>query len=579
MFIERLIISSDEGIIRDIKFHIGLNLIVDETPIGQDINLEKIKDTGNNIGKTTVLKLIDFCLGGDPKEVYIDNETKREITLVKDFLQKRKVVITLILTDDLLNEESPNKITIKRNFLNYNQKIMSINGENLPGNKGEDFLGKLDSLIITNRKNDRPTFREIISHSIRYSDNRINNTLKVLSNFTSLAEYEALYLYLFGIDQVSRSKMIKKIATENEYKKRLEKTRSLTELELTLSILNNEINKIENKRKNLNVNENYENDMKTLNEIKYYISQVSSKITDLTLRKNIILDAEMELRKEEADIDLVQLKLIYQQASNYLGEMQKTFEDLVKYHNNMIIENIRFITQELPELEAEITYFKKLLEDNLAKERDLTTKVINSDTFKDLEILIKQLNELYRKKGEVDNSISQIKTVNENINALEEEISTLDNNQFNDSFIEKVKEKLMQFNDYFSDISSDLYDENYAITYRIKKDKKSKKDIYEFISFNANSSSGKKQGEILCFDIAYILFADSKNIPVLHFILNDKKELMHGNQIVNVNEYIKGKNIQLVISILRDKIPPELNTDDLIILKLSQTNKLFKIEE
>ena len=58
MFLKSLAITSGDGkVIRDIKFHNGLNLIVDETPVVSG------KETGNNVGKTTVLKLIDFCFG------------------------------------------------------------------------------------------------------------------------------------------------------------------------------------------------------------------------------------------------------------------------------------------------------------------------------------------------------------------------------------------------------------------------------------------------------------------------------------------------------------------------------------
>lgn len=78
--------------------------------------------------------------------------------------------------------------------------------------------------------------------------------------------------------------------------------------------------------------------------------------------------------------------------------------------------------------------------------------------------------------------------------------------------------------------------------------------FYKFNAFNANMSSGKKQGEILCFDLAYLLFADKEQLPCLHFLLNDKKELMHDNQLIKVAEFVQNKNIQLVISILNVQI-------------------------
>jgi hypothetical protein len=102
--------------------------------------------------------------------------------------------------------------------------------------------------------------------------------------------------------------------------------------------------------------------------------------------------------------------------------------------------------------------------------------------------------------------------------------------------------------------------------------------LYKFNAFNTNFSSGKKQGEISCFDIAYTLYADEENIPCLHFLLNDKKELMHDNQLLNIAKLVETKKLQFVASILKDKLPEELNKEEYFVVKLSQTDKLFRIE-
>ena len=57
MFIKSLKISTPDSVIRDLTFSTGLNLIIDKTPTTNE------QLTGNNVGKTTVLKLVDFCLG------------------------------------------------------------------------------------------------------------------------------------------------------------------------------------------------------------------------------------------------------------------------------------------------------------------------------------------------------------------------------------------------------------------------------------------------------------------------------------------------------------------------------------
>ncbi|WP_235846479.1 DUF2326 domain-containing protein [Neobacillus drentensis] len=559
------------GTIREIEFKKGINLIVDET-----VNVTD-KETGNNVGKTTVLKLIDFCLGADSKLIYTDSENKKEIDLIKNYLVNNRVLITLVLKQDLEIEESK-EIVIKRNFLSRKNKVMSINGENLPGNDGKDFENKLDTLIIGERQEKKPSFRQIISHSIRYTDERINNTLKVLSAYTSLAEYEILYLYLFGITITDRSKILKKIKTEKEYKKRIEKKQSKFELELSLAMIEDTLSNLEIKKKTLNINYNYDEDLSNLNETKYQISTISSKISELSLRKKIICEAEEELMANKSNIDLQQLKMIYNQASKYMENLQKTFEELVSYHNNMIVEKIRFITQDIPDIESEISALHNSLKKLLSQEEELTTKIAKSDTFKDLEAIINELNENYQRKGEIENSISQIDEVDNKVSSLEEELDIIDQGVFSGDFQEKIKDQLKKFNKYFSEVSNELYGEHYGISFKVKEDKKTGKGIYVFDSFNANSSSGKKQGEILCFDLAYILYADDEDIPVLHFVLNDKKELMHDNQLVKVANFIENKDIQLIFSILKDKLPQELYNEENIVLRLSQKDKLFRIE-
>lgn len=52
---------------------------------------------------------------------------------------------------------------------------------------------------------------------------------------------------------------------------------------------------------------------------------------------------------------------------------------------------------------------------------------------------------------------------------------------------------------------------------------------------------------------------------------------MHINQLEQLVDFLKDKNIQLIIPILMDKLTEELTSKNNIILKLSQKDKLFKI--
>ncbi|WP_066895975.1 DUF2326 domain-containing protein [Clostridium nigeriense] len=577
MFIKLLKISCGEIVIREMYFRKGINLIVDETiEVSNDDSINNQK-TGNNVGKTTVLKLIDFCLGGKAKNIYSDTESgKQTYDLVKEFLIDNEILITLILCDELENEES-REIKIERNFLPRKKMIRRINNEQLTE---EEFEEKLQKLIIPTIKTNKPSIRQIISHNIRYKDNSINNTLKTLDKYTSDVEYENLYLFLLGCvfeEGEEKQRILIKIKQESLYKDRLEKQETRTAYEAALELIKSEIQELNKRKSKLNINENFEEDLNKLNVVKYKINRVSSEISNLKLRENIIIENRDELKKGVSNIDIEQLRLLYSQAKSNISNLQKTFEDLVKYHNTMVFEKMKFIEKDLPFLKQEIEKKQSSLDELLEKEKDLSEVIAKSDSFKELEVLIGKINEKYRQMGEYQNVISQLEEVEKNIEIYKEDLKKIDEKIFSDEFEQKVKIQINKFNKYFASVSESLYGEKYAMKYDIIENK-NKQNIYKFSAFNANMSSGKKQGEILCFDIAYVLFADNEGIPCLHTLLNDKKELIHGNQLVKVANYIEDKNIQLVISILKDKLPEALRKDEYYVVTLSQDDKLFRIE-
>lgn len=576
MFIKVLRIETEDEILRELEFHKGMNLIVDDTPVSGDA--ENDLKTGNNVGKTTVLKLIDFCFGAKARNIYTDPENeKQDYEIVKNFLTDYKVVITLVLKEDLDDDDSK-EVIIRRNFLARNKAIRQVNGKNCTE---DEFEYIVRDLLFPDIKEGKPSLRQLLSHNIRYSDESINHTLKILNRYTKDVEYETLYLYLFGCrfeGGQKKQELLMKIGQETSFKERLEKKQTRNAYEAALALVEREIETLNAKKTSLNINENYEEDLAKYTQIKYEKNRTAESISNLEIRKNIILETQSDMQQEMSDIDLQQLRQIYFQASTQFEKIQHTFEELVSYHNKMIAEKIRFISKELPELEQRIADERKSLEALFEAEKKYAAIVAQGDTFAELEILMEKLNEKYRQKGEYESVISQMVDVDSNIKKYREELDEIDQQIFADDFEELVKKQINKFNIFFSEVSQKLYGEAYAITYETEINRKQQK-LYKFSTFNANMSSGKKQGEILCFDLAYILFADSEKMPCIHFLLNDKKELVHDNQLVNVMDYVKDKNVQFVASILKDKLPEQLKREEFYVVELSQDDKLLRIEE
>ena len=569
MYLNRLIISSPRTVIRDIEFHKGLNLIVDETP-------ENTTGTGNNVGKTTVLRLIDYCLGGDVDGIYRNPEDKHEsYALVKDFLTGNNVIVTLILVDDL--DTPSKKVVIERDFKTGRSSFIRINGKDVTR---KDFVAELELAIFPEVKTETPSFRQIIAHNIRIDNLRLENTLKTLTMGKN-EEYEALYLFMFGCPNDSaarKTQLAQELDTEKKYKRRMERNRSKNEYKAALSVIESDIEKLVERKDNLNINENLQLDIDSLNALRAQINKVASRTSLLSLRRELINETVESFDKQNFGEDVVQLEMIYKQASVYVPKMQRTFKELVDFHNTMLENKKVFVAQELPSIQEEIESLSVELERLKEKETVMAEKVLKSDTYEELEGIIVQLSELSRRKGEFESYISQIESAEKAIKEKCEEMKKIDDGLFSEDFAQRLEAQRDKFNKIFSEVSHEIYDEQYIISYEV--DTQKGKQLYKFhITDVANFSSGKKQGEISCFDIAYTVFADQEGIPCLHFILNDKKELVHGNQLNKFAEAVNKYNVQFVCSMLYDKLPPVLRKDEHVVVRLSQDSKLFRIEE
>ena len=569
MYLSKLTISSPGKVIRDIEFHKGLNLIVDETP-------ENTTGTGNNVGKTTVLRLIDYCLGGDVDGIYRNPEDKHEsYALVKDFLIGNNVIVTLILVDDL--DTPSKKVVIERDFKTGRSSLIRINGKDVTK---KDFVAELESAIFPEVKTETPSFRQIIAHNIRIDNLRLENTLKTLTMGKN-EEYEALYLFMFGCPNDSaarKTQLAQELDTEKKYKRRMERNRSKNEYKAALSVIESDIEKLIERKDNLNINENLQLDINSLNALRAQINKVTSRTSLLSLRRELINETVESFDKQNFGEDVVQLEMIYKQASAYVPKMQRTFKELVDFHNTMLENKKAFVVQELPSIQEEIESLLVELERLKEKETVMAEKVLKSDTYEELEVIIVQLSELSRRKGEFESYISQIESAEKAIKEKCEEMKKIDDGLFTADFAQRLEAQRDKFNKIFSEVSHEIYDEQYIISYEV--DTQKGKQLYKFhITDVANFSSGKKQGEISCFDIAYTVFADQEGIPCLHFILNDKKELVHGNQLNKFAEAVNKYNVQFVCSMLYDKLPSVLRKDEHVVVRLSQDSKLFRIEE
>lgn len=573
LFINKLEIETSGKVIRTVDFHSGLNLIVDST---SSTTVEGKKPvTGNGVGKTTVLRLIDFCFGKDPKSIYTDPEEKRPIVEVQNYLTDERVLIRLILSSkpDEICEKT--KYVIERNFLSKrSQKVLRINGKSFSG--VQEFTNQLGSDLLELEPQSKPSFRQIVARNFRIDPPAVDNTLRYLGKYLRGPEYETLFLFLFGIQMPDRAPIVRKLGTEQMFLKRLER-QPREELALALDKNTDDIKKAQLKRSQLNVDPFYSEKLKQLDNLKYEQNILANQLTAGRLRESLIEEAQEQVKSKKSLIDVEELTALYGEAQNLLSNLETSFEQLLQYNNAMVDSRSNFIGRELPAIKKKNDGLERRISTVQGNIKDLRDKLAESNTTQELENLSEKLGQLFETKGRLSSRIDQIDEARKKVNALSEKLADVDNIAFSQEMRSKIQGQLAKLNRLFYHYSQSMYGEDSGVTFRVKKDRTTDKQYYDFYVFSPNnSSSGKKQGEIAAFDLGYTNFAREQNIPCLDFVLYDKKELMHGNQLLQILKDAERANVQIIVPILADKIPAQLNVDERIVLRLSQKNKLFR---
>jgi len=566
MFLKKLTINNGATLIRDISFHKGLNLIVDETRTSDR------RESGNNVGKTTVLRLIDYCFGSDGTNIYKDPEFKDKAnTQIERFLKDNDIIISMTLKEDLESAKS-REIEVRRNFLSRSDKILEINGEK---QRVDEFPKKLKELVFTS-KHEKPTLRQIIAKNIRDEKNRIANTLNVLHVTNTIEEYEALYLFWLGIEvdtAARKQQLLREQTTENTLLRRLKREASLSQIEQSLIVVNRTIDELTDKKNSFDVNENYEKELEKLNLIKMRINERSTSVSNLELRRDLIVESKAELENEVSSVNEQRIRTLYKEAKLLIPELQKSFEDTIIFHNQMIQNKVKYITKEIPSLESELATTKREVSELLAQEKILARELKKSGVVEELQRIVSDLNKAFESKGTLEEQKRLWELSVKKLAKNEIELTKI--NAGIDSKDDLIQERIAEFNKYFSKMSERLYGESFVLS----SDKHEKGYKLKISSISGNLGTGKKKGQIAAFDLAYIQFADAQGIECLHFVLQDQIENVHDNQISSLlTEIVAGVNCQYVLPVLRDKLPADIDVDQYEIISLSQSDKLFRLQ-
>lgn len=570
MYLNNLIVYSLEleTEIRNIPFKKGLNLIIDS---GKD------QKSGNDIGKTTFIRAIDFCFGSDLRELYYDRDEKKENLEIKNFLITNKILFTLNIGLDFGETDYVLKrwFTGKRDKNDKPEIKQAINNEKELGIRAYTQL--LNEIIF--KVSTKPSFRDLIPKFIRKDKDSMGSLLRYLGNNKSDEEYNSIHLLLFGFSNNKIFENKAKLTAAIKYDKNKETVYNTdfgkkNKLEAEIKVKKIELEEIEFKcneiKKQISSISNLESDITELNKIVLEINQISNSISEHEYHIKNIDKSIDRLSKEKINVDLEAIKLLYEEINLYNEKLHKDFSEVQNFHNEMIENKINFSQKILLKKQNQLIEFIEKRKSLISK-YEITKIDIDNNLFE-------ELNEKDEKRLEISNQLKIKENVFEKLSNLK--ISIEENESELEKIVniikeaeENIKENINIFNKYFSGYTKRLYNDEYFIYL-----KESIAEPFE-VNNKLNPGDGKKKAFITAFDLAYSAFIKEKGFTTFpKFIAEDQMELIDTPQLKELFNISKEVDCQLIIPVLNSKISTIKNLKECEILPLSDNDKFFKFK-
>lgn len=580
MYLKHLTIKDKDGfVIRHVDFKLGVNVIKgDTTGTNRESNT-------NSIGKTTLLRALDFCLAGKWQSLVYDQELKAtKNNTVFDFFTVTSPTFELLLTDSL-KKELTSELKISRTLLitigkNGEPKVIVKNLINNEESNDSEYKEKIKEYLFGTNVS-KPTTRQLIPKFIRASQHQISNIVRYLYPTTSNAEYELLHLFLF--DFIDMDLIHERISKENELKQKTEQIKSLGSLIETGAqevndLRKSQVRELKKKYDNYQISKEYERENDLLNIEKELLEKTKSDISEHYLDIDVWQNRLEDLHKKQNKIDAETISYIYEEAGLYNVRLQKKYEETVSFHRTMLENEAEFIRNVILKNEKQIAKLQRIYTIQSEEYSRLLSKLGKSGSLAEYTALSNQINELNKEIIESETILNSYQSSLDSQQSLKVTLEEM-TNQISEK-ISSFRRKLTVFNKYFSKYSKELSEDGYLLV--IENDRNNHFTLLPRpVDGDSNVGDGQKQSVIIAFDLAYVAFANDPSIKIIrpHFFTQDKVEIVNNNMLSHLINLANEVECQFIFPVIKDKLDniPSFDEEN-VILNLTYKNKFFNIE-
>ncbi|MBM7408761.1 ABC-three component system protein [Methanococcus maripaludis] len=544
-------ISCDKPSFKTVEFKKGFNVILaDKTLTSTD------KDSRNGLGKSTLLKIIHFCLGSNvkPSSVFRSehlndwtftlelNISGKDYKIHRNTANNSKIYLEGDFSEWIIKPEkdSSGKFVLS----NANWRVV---------------LGKLLFGLSPNEKKYKPSFRSMISYFIRkdakaYTDSfknspqqkewdiQVNNAYMLGLNWEYASEFQILK------DNENSLKELKKAAKAGLLDGCIG---TIGQLESEKLYLEDKITETENDLKNFKVHPKY-------GEIELNVNKNTEKIQDLL--NNKILNSKMVIQykenlEQEKDISTAYLEDIYNEAGLIFPDAVKlTIEEVLSFHENIILNRRKYLSGEIERLSNLISSQEEMIK-SLSDEKSRYMEILSSHgALEEYTKINGLLMDDKQKLNDITQRINNLKRFESGISELKikkEELRTKARLDFEErnSLKNQAVRLFNKFSKYLyqepGTLSLDLSDTGYKFNIEIKR----------------TDSQGVNYMKVFCYDLVLLQMRNSMVKPdfLVHdstiFDGVDERQVAKALELAsNVSEE---NNLQYICTMNSDVIPHE----------------------
>lgn len=549
---------------KTVKFSEGLNVVLAKVfrPSDKDID-------SHNLGKTTIISIIDFCL---LKKITEDNIFKKH----KNFFNGYEFFLEIKLNSGSYltikrTVDSPTKISFKNHILKDQNFVLNDNwDQNLSFQKAIEYLNETLGFDVLRRN---WTFRKFVSYFLRTQFDfkevfQLNKFSKSLDK-----DWKPFMFHLLGFNS---DLLEKKYEIELKKKKQEELIEAIKQEN---SVDEEQYDRIKGEIE-LKKEQVYEFE-KEINNFDFYhkenslkrelIEEVENKISNLnTFEYNLEIEIENleNSLSKKVDFDIDEVKQIYEETELYFPDnLIRDYKQLQDFNKKITQEREKYLKESLKKSKNKILDIRKDLEIENNKRIELLSVIKDKDSFNKFKIYQRDIITLKSQVIKLEEQLKSINSIDNFNNKIEEysielkKISHEISNEINSDEITIYPRIRKAFNKYMKSIL------NVTAYIYIKTNKLGNIDFAEEIAKNDDIESeitaetkGTSYRKFLsiAFDLAII--TSYRNKSFFRFIYHDgalegldnRKKL---NFINLIRELCDEYKIQYIFTTIEDDLP------------------------